>query len=169
MEKIFRAIDKINESASNAACLLFAPLAVFSTYEVFMRYVLNRPTTWVWDVNVHLFALIVVFGAGNTLLKGGHVIMDVMITHLPRRTRLILNLIAYVFFIFAVGIMVWQSAVFAWRSVQVGEKTSTLLAMAVYPFKICIFCGIALLWLEGVTLFIRDIHALTSGRRPGNG
>lgn len=169
MEKILGAIDKINESVSNAACLLFAPLAVISTYEVFMRYVMNRPTTWVWDVAVHLFALIVVFGTGNTLRKGGHVVMDVMITHLSQRTRLVLNLVAYLFFIFAIGIMVWQSAVFAWRSVEIGERTSTLLAMVVYPLKICIFFGIALLWLEGVALFVRDIRSLTSGRRPGIG
>jgi len=159
MEKLLRAIDKINETASNAACLLFAPLAVISTYEVFKRYVMNRPTTWVWDVGVHLFALIVVFGAGNTLLKGGHVIMDVMITRLSLRTRLVLNLIAYLFFLFAIGIMVWQSAIFAWRSVEIGERTSTLLGMVVYPLKICIFFGIVLLWLEGVDLFVRDIRS----------
>lgn len=159
MEKIMRAIDKINETASNAACLLFAPLSVISTYEVFKRYVLNRPTTWVWDVAVHLFALIVVFGAGNTLLKRGHVVMDVLITRLSRRTRLVLNLIAYLFFIFAIGIMVWQSAIFAWRSVEIGERTSTLLGLVVYPLKICIFFGIVLLWLEGVVLFVRDIRS----------
>lgn len=169
MEKIMRAIDKINEAASNAACLLFAPLAVISTYEVFMRYVMNRPTTWVWDVNVHLFSLIVVFGAGNTLRKGGHVVMDVLITRLSRKTRLALNIVAYLFFIFAVGIMVWQSAIFALRSVEVGERTSTLLGMPVYPLKACIFFGIALLWLEGVALFIRDVREFTSGRGTGDG
>jgi len=165
MESILRAIDKINETASNAVCLLFAPLAVISTYEVFMRYVMNRPTTWVWDVAVHLFALIVVFGAGNTLRQGGHVVMDVMITRLPPGFRLVLNLVAYLFFIFAVGIMVWQSAIFAWRSVEVGERTSTLLGMVVYPLKICIFAGIVLLWLEGVALFLRDVRSF-AGARP---
>ena len=120
---------------------------------------LNRPTTWVWDVAVHLFALIVVFGAGNTLLKGGHVVMDVLITRLSRRTRLVLNLIASLFFLFAIGIMVWQAAIFAWRSVEIGERTSTLLGMVVYPLKICIFFGIVLLWLEGVVLFMRDIRS----------
>lgn len=154
-----RAIDRINESACNAACLLFAPLAVISTYEVFKRYVMNQPTTWVWDVAVHLFALIVVFGAGNTLRQGGHVVMDVLITRLSRRTRLVLNLIAYLFFLFAIGIMVWQSAIFAWRSVEIGERTSTLLGLVVYPLKICIFFGIVLLWLEGVVLFVRDIRS----------
>jgi TRAP-type mannitol/chloroaromatic compound transport system permease small subunit len=169
MEKILRAIDKINETASNAVCLLFAPVAVTSTYEVFMRYVMNRPTTWVWDVNVHLFAMIVVFGAGNTLRKGGHVIMDVMITHLSRRTRLILNVIAYVFFIFAVGIMTWEAAAFAWRSVEIGERTSTILGLVEYPFKILLFIGITLLWLQGVALFIRDVGSLTSDRSSRNG
>lgn len=169
MEKILRAIEKINETASNAVCLLFAPVAVTSTYEVFMRYVMNRPTTWVWDVNVHLFAMIVVFGAGNTLRKGGHVIMDVMITHLSRRTRLILNVIAYVFFTFAVGIMTWEAAAFAWRSVEIGERTSTILGLVEYPFKILLFIGITLLWLQGVALLIRDVGSLTSDRSSRNG
>jgi len=169
MQRILEVIDKTNESVSNFVCLLFAPMAVISVYEVIMRYLFNRPTIWVWDINLHLFAMIVVFGAGNTLRKGGHVVMDVLISHLSRKTRLILNVFAYVFFIFAVGVMAWQTAVFAWRSVVIEERTSTILAMIVYPLKIGIFCGVTLLWLQGISLFIKDLISLTSGGRSNDG
>ncbi len=125
-----------------------------------MRYLFNQPTTWAWDINVQLFALIVVFGAGNTFLQGGHVIVDIVVMRFSRKTRLIINLAVFVVFIFAAGIIVWQTAIFAWRSILVKERASTLLTPVVYPLKIGIFCGAALLWLEGISLFIKDLQAL---------
>lgn len=168
MQRLLRWIDRANEVASNSVSLLFGPMAALSVYEVFMRYVMNRPTTWVWDVNLHLFALMVALGAGNTLLKGGHVIMDIVTSQLPGRLRLVVRLVSLAVFVFAVGMILRETATFAWRSVQIAERSSTVLDVAVYPTKIAVCAGIALLWLQGVSLFVKDLLAVTAaaGERP---
>jgi TRAP-type mannitol/chloroaromatic compound transport system permease small subunit len=162
MRNVLRWFDRLNEVASNSVSLLFAPMAVTSVYEVFMRYVMSQPTTWVWDVNLHCFALIVALGAGHTLLKGGHVVMDVITSRLPERTRLILRVVAFAVFVLAVGIIARQTALFAWRSAQIAERSSTILDIPVFPTKLAMAVGVLLLWLQGTSLFVKDLLALTS-------
>ena len=159
MLRLLRIIDNMNQWASNSVSLLFLPMTLIATFEVVMRYAFDKPTTWAWDVNVQLFCLVVVFGAGNTLLQKGHVIMDVVIAFFSEKTRLCINLLVYMVFIIAIGIVVSQTAIFAWRSILIHEKASTLLAPPVYPIKIGIFLGVTLLWLEGISLFVKDLYS----------
>ena len=148
IRRLFETIDSLNKYLSNAVSLLFVPMTLIAVYEVMMRYIFNRPTTWAWDINVQLFALLVVFGAGNTLLQKGHVIMDILVGRFSEKKRLFINTSVYIVFIFTMGIVVWQTGIFAQRSVLVREKASTLLAAPVYPLKIGVFAGVTLLWLH---------------------
>lgn len=163
MKRLIHIIDSISRWASNAVSLLFLPMTLIATYEVIMRYLFDSPTTWAWDVNVQLFCLIVVFGAANTLLQKGHVIMDVVIGLFSEKTKLWINLLVYVVFIVTVSIVAVQTAIFAWRSILIHERASTLLAPPVYPLKTGIFLGVTLLLLEGISLFVKDLERLFSG------
>ena len=147
--------------------LLFAPLTFIAVFEVGMRYLFNRPTTWAWDVNLQLFSLIVVFGAGNTLFRGGHVIMDLFISRLSERARLKINMAVYMVFFFAMSFILWQLTSFAWRSLLLRERASTLFAPVVYPLKIGIFIGVSLLFLQAVSLFVRDLITYATMSKEG--
>lgn len=165
LRKIFGVIDYINQHLSNLASLLFVPMTLIAVYEVIMRYLFNRPTIWAWDVNVQLFAVIVVFGAGNTLLQKGHVVMDIFILHLSEKKKLIINMAVYIIFIATMAIVVWQCGIFALRSIEIGERTSTLLSPPIYPLKVGIFIGVALFWLQAISLFIKDVAEFTETLR----
>jgi len=167
IRRMFQVIDALNRYASNAVSLLFFPMTIIAVYEVTMRYVFNRPTTWAWDVNVQLFALIVVFGAGNTLLQKGHVIMDILVSHLSKKAQLIINIAVYIVFISTLGIVAWQTSIFAQRSILVRERASTLLSPPVYPLKIAIFIGVTFLWLLAVRLFLTDLLAFLDLDKKG--
>jgi len=56
MRFIINIIDKINEWVGKAVCLLLIPLVLITAYEVVMRYVVQRPTIWSWDLNIQIFA-----------------------------------------------------------------------------------------------------------------
>lgn len=161
MIKFCRAIDRCSSFLSNSASLLFVPMTLIAMFEVIMRYLFNRPTIWAWDVNVQLFSLVVAFGAANTLAQGGHVAVDIIVCRFPPKARRLISLCLLGFFVATVGIVAWQSGLFAWRSFIIRERTSTLLAAPIYPAKISIFCGVALLWLQGVSLFLENLLNLS--------
>jgi TRAP-type mannitol/chloroaromatic compound transport system permease small subunit len=152
------AIDATSRFISNSVSLLFLPLTLISSFEVIMRYVFNSPTTWAWDVNVQLFCLIVVFGVANAFLNGGHVSMDIVVERfLNDKQRRIVSLCLLVFLIIVIAIMAWHTGQFAWRSFTIRERTSTLLAAPIYPLKIAMFCGIFILWLQIISVFLRKL------------
>jgi TRAP-type mannitol/chloroaromatic compound transport system permease small subunit len=163
MNRLLKAcsvIDSISTGVSNTVCLLFLPMTLISVYEVAMRYLFNSPTTWAWDVNVQLFCLLVVFGSASALLNRGHVIMDILVAQFSANVQAVLRVFVYLVFIFALGIVTWQTAIFAWRSILIHERTSSLLAAPVFPLKIGIFLGVALLWVQGICLWLRDVHQI---------
>jgi TRAP-type mannitol/chloroaromatic compound transport system permease small subunit len=163
MLRICDAIDSFSRFMSNSASLLFLPITLIASFEVLMRYFFNSPTTWAWDVNVQLFALIVVFGAPNLFLIGGHVRMDIFVERFfSERTKQIVSLCLLVFLIVVTAILAWQTGIFAWRAFTIKERTSTLLGAPIYPLKIAIFCGVTLLWLQVISVFLRRLGSLFS-------
>jgi TRAP-type mannitol/chloroaromatic compound transport system permease small subunit len=160
MQRFIDRIDIMNQYISNGVSFLFVPMTLMAMYEVVMRYFLNSPTTWVWDVNVQCFSAIVVLGGAYALQQGGHVIMDIVVNKFQERTKLIVNLCVYVIFFVVILIAIWQTGMFAWNSLVIFEKASTILSPPIYPIKIGILIGVCLLFLQGVSLFIRNVMAL---------
>ena len=160
MQRFVDRIDTINKYISDGLSLLFVPMTLMAMYEVVMRYFFNSPTTWVWDINVQCFCLLVVFGGAHTLHQGGHVIMDIFVNKLQVKTRLIVNLFVYVIFFVVMLITIWQVGEFAWSSLVIFERASTIFSPPVYPIKIAILVAVCLLFLQGVSLFLRDLMAL---------
>ncbi len=152
-------IDLINRYIYNGVSFLFVPMTLFAMFEVVMRYFFNSPTIWAWDINVQCFCAIVVLGGAHTLQQGGHVIMDILVNKLQKKTRLIVNMAVYTIFFIAIAIAIWQVAIFAWQSLALFEEASTLFAPPIYPIKIGILIGVSILFLQGVSQFVRDVMA----------
>jgi len=160
MQRFIDGIDRVNKYISDGLSLLFVPMTLMAMYEVVMRYFFNSPTTWVWDINVQCFCVLVVLGGAHALQQGGHVIMDIVVNKFQEKTKLIINLCVYVIFFIVLLITIWQVAMFAWSSLVIFERASTIFSPPVYPIKIGILIGVCLLFLQGVSLFVRDITAL---------
>ncbi|MFQ5794174.1 MAG: TRAP transporter small permease [Candidatus Bipolaricaulia bacterium] len=56
-------------------------------YQVFMRYVINRPSTWSEDAAIQSFAWLVMIGAAYAFNRREHVVMDLILNYLPGRAR----------------------------------------------------------------------------------
>ncbi len=159
MKQAMDRIDLINRYIYNGVSFLFVPMTLFAMFEVVMRYFFNSPTIWAWDINVQCFCAIVVLGGAHTLQQGGHVIMDILVNKLQKKTRLIVNMAVYTIFFIAIAIAIWQVAIFAWQSLALFEEASTLFAPPIYPIKIGILIGVSILFLQGVSQFVRDVMA----------
>lgn len=162
-----RVIDTLNEWAGKVTMWLFIPLAGIVTVDVILRYGFNRPLIWSWDINSQLLGVLIILSGGWTLLKEGHVRVDVFWGRLSTRMKALVDLITFLLFIFAIGILLWQSASAALVSVQTGERYSSYFAPPIYPLKIIIVVGVFLLLFQGIVKFIRNLLLLTKGEdRP---
>lgn len=157
MESFCRIVDTINEWAGKAVGMLFIPLILIMTLEVVLRYFFNMPTIWVWDVSIQLMAAIATLGAGYTLLKKGHVIVDVLVDHFGPRTRARINLLTYLVFFISFCSLLYISAIKAKTSVITKELYTSIWQPPLYPLRVAVVIGLLLLLLQGIANYIRDI------------
>ena len=166
MRFYIRVIDNLNEWVGWGASFLLIPLACVTMFEVFMRYIMDRPTIWAWDLNIQIFAALIMLGGGDALRRKCHVMVDVMVQDLTPRRRAILDLITSVVFFFGVVTLLVGGWDQAWRSWKVGETMPTVWAPPYYTMKMMIPIGALLVLLQGIAEFFRNLLIVT---KPAEG
>ena len=75
-----------------AGLLLFIP-AFSVVYEVIMRGMFNSPTEWVVEISTYCVTIAGFFGMAVTFVANKHIKVDILLTHLSKRTNEILKVI----------------------------------------------------------------------------
>ncbi|NNJ76370.1 MAG: TRAP transporter small permease subunit, partial [Anderseniella sp.] len=79
-------------------CILILTFSV--SYEVFVRYVLNSPTVWAFDMMVQMYGALFLMAGPYALAQDTHVRGDVLYRLLPVKTQATLDFVLYVMFFF---------------------------------------------------------------------
>jgi TRAP-type mannitol/chloroaromatic compound transport system permease small subunit len=168
---IVGAIDGLSLWSGRVFCWLIVPLVVGLTYEVLARYVFHAPTIWAYDVAYMLYGSHFMLGAAYTLYKGGHIRTDIFYQNWSVRTRGAVDAILYLFLFFpGVALFFWmglQEALHSWDIREVSDASPW--RPIIYPFKAVIPIALALLFIQGVSEFLKSAYAALEGRElvPG--
>jgi TRAP-type mannitol/chloroaromatic compound transport system permease small subunit len=162
VHNILQSIDFVNELSGKIAGYLFIPLSIIIFMEVILRYIFRSPTIWAWDLSVQLYAGILMLAGGYTLLRGGHVSVDVLTGLLSTKWRAILDLITAPFCFITAVVLIWYGSIVAWESFQMGERMSTMWQPLFWPVKMLIPLGGGLLLIQGIAKFVRDLAYFNS-------
>ncbi|MCP4578801.1 MAG: TRAP transporter small permease subunit [Deltaproteobacteria bacterium] len=162
LDRFLTIVDTANTWAGKAVSLIIPLIMLIVSYEVIMRYVFRAPTIWAWDINVQLFALIVFFGGGYTLLQKGHVNIDILYNRFSPRKKAVFDLITCPVFFLFFGILLWKIGAMTLDSIEEREVLSTILAPPIYPLKILLTIGVFFFLMQGIAKFIRDFRAVFS-------
>jgi TRAP-type C4-dicarboxylate transport system permease small subunit len=82
-------------------------MALIITYEVLMRYFLNRPTRWVADFSDYIMLYTTFFVSAWLLKQEGHVRLTVLYDRLAPRSKLILETINSFIGAVVCGFVIW--------------------------------------------------------------
>ena len=93
--------------------LLFFVMVII-TGEVVARYVFKSPTIWVVDVSRYCLVYMTFLSAASLLLKGEHINVDLVVTHLPIRPRLVLNMLGHILCSLAFLVLFYYSTMTTW-------------------------------------------------------
>ena len=157
MNHIIRVIDKTNEWVGKIVSFLLIPLVLITAYEVIMRYIVQRPTIWSWDLNIQVFAAIIMLGGGYTLLNKNHVVVDVLVMNMDARKRAILDLVTSLFFFMGMIVLLAGGWELASMSFKARETMPTIWAPPYYPMKMLIPIGTFLVILQGISELLKNI------------
>ena len=167
MQKLLLAVDRLSTFIGKTFAWAALVLTLLIAWEVFSRYVLNKPHAWVLDVQIMLYGTLFMTAGAYTLSKNGHVRGDVLYGFFEPRTQATLDLILYfVFFLPGVIAMTWAGWSFFNDSLAMREQTFSADALPLYPFKFMLPFAGAFLLLQGIVEIIRCVICIRDGRWP---
>ena len=78
MAGIVDLIDRLNAWVGKCFGWMIMVLTLGVSYEVFVRYVLNAPTSWAFDLSYMTYGALLLMAGPYTLSRNGHVRADVL-------------------------------------------------------------------------------------------
>ena len=168
MQKLLLTIDKISTFVGQAFSWLIVSLTLMISWEVFSRYVLDRPHAWAFDVMIMMYGTLFMMAGAYTLAKAGHVRGDVLYGFFEPRTQAMIDLILFIlFFVPGVIALTYAGYFFAAESWAMNEHSSiTAEGPPIYPFKTMLPLAGAFLLLQGIVEIIRCVICIKQGEWP---
>ncbi|MBT8433926.1 MAG: TRAP transporter small permease subunit, partial [Gammaproteobacteria bacterium] len=99
MTRILHFIDSLSAWTGKAFAWCIVILTFSTCYEVFMRYVLNAPTVWAFDMSVQMYGALFMMAGAYALSQDAHVRGDVVYRLLKIKTQAKIDLVLYILFL----------------------------------------------------------------------
>jgi TRAP-type mannitol/chloroaromatic compound transport system permease small subunit len=164
--RIIRVIDAFSDRAGRLVSYLILVLIFCVSYEVFARYVLGTPTLWAYDLTYMTYAAHFMLGCAYTLLHGGHIRTDMLWEKFSNRRKGLIDAVAYLLFFFPTMVFFFVTSIDdAWRAWQLHELSEqTAWRPVLWPFKAVVPATALLLFIQGISEFIKSVHAARTGQ-----
>jgi TRAP-type mannitol/chloroaromatic compound transport system permease small subunit len=161
-------VDSLSTWMGKAFGWCIMVLTFATCYEVFVRYVLNSPTVWAFDMSVQMYGALFMMAGAYTLSRNAHVRGDVIHRLLPRKVQAGIDLTLYIIFLLpGVFALIWYGSRFAADSWSYKEVSwSSPARVQIYFFKTLIPVAGALVLLQGIAEAWRCIVCLRTGEWP---
>lgn len=157
-----RWIDILNHWVGKGVAWVTLLLVVLVFVDVVMRYVLRISFVFVQELEWHLFAFIFLVGAGCTLLKDGHVRVDIIYQRLGPKGQAWVNLIGVLFFLLpGCYLIIATSIKFVYNAWIVMEGSPDPGGIPCrFIIKSAIPIGFALVTLQGISMGIKSLFTI---------
>ena len=165
MVRFISFADSLSAAFGKAFAWLILLMTFAMSYEVFVRYILNRPTAWSLDVSFIMYGTLFMMGGAYTLSRGGHVRGDFLYRLWPVRVQAGVDLVLYILFFFpGILALVFAGWKYASRSWSYGEvSVNSPAGVPIYQFKMVIVAAGVLLAIQGIAQVCRCILAMREG------
>ncbi len=168
MNPFITFIDSLSAWMGKAFGWSILILTFATCYEVFVRYLMNSPTTWAFDVSVQMYGALFMMAGAYTLSRGGHVRGDVIHRLLPIRAQAGIDLALYFLFLlpgtFALIYYGYHFASDSWSYKEVSWNSPA--RIQIYFLKTLIPIAGLLVLLQGIAEALRCIICLRTGEWP---
>jgi TRAP-type mannitol/chloroaromatic compound transport system permease small subunit len=157
-----RAIDALNDFVGKWVYWLVLAAVLISAANAVMRKAFDMSSNAYLEVQWYLFSAVFLLCAGYTLLKNEHIRIDVVAGRFSRRTQTWIDVFGTVFFLWPMVALIlyesWPWFVRAWHSEEVSPSAGGLI---LWPAKVLVPAGFALLGLQSISELVKRIAFLT--------
>jgi len=111
--------------------LLFITFSIF--VDVFMRYVLGKPTIWITEVSTYLFLYVIYLATAYALQEGTHIKVTFFLDFFGKKSQRIIDLVTQIMGALFTAVLLWQTSAMTWSAIK-GHWTSPTMLNAPYAY-----------------------------------
>ena len=154
-----KAADLLNKVARptsgvfhSVGAFVLVLMMMLTAADVILRKTMNLPIVGSYDLIVYMMAIVVAFGLAYCAVMQGHVKVDLVVEHFPRRVRAIIDSITAFLSMGLFSLITWQCFV-QMKQLFASNVTSMVLLIPAFPFVGMVGAGSALLTLVLLAYF----------------
>jgi len=168
LNRFILGIDELSRMVGHAFAWCIVILTFGTSYEVFMRYVLNDPTSWAFDFSYLMYGGLFFMSGAYALSRNAHVRGDFIYRTWRPRTQAIVELTLYILFFYpGVLALIYAGWGYGWDSAKIQEvSVNSPVGIPVWQLKLLIPFGALLLAVQGLAEVLRCVICIREGRWP---
>jgi len=141
---IKKGIQRINLYLCSVGMCLLIPMMLLTAGDVIGRVLWTRPIPGAVELSSYMLVIFILLGVAYTHQVKGHVRVSMLVSRLPERMGLILDVMTTLLSLFIISILAWQGWV-----VGIEERTvSDMLRIPQLPFRLLVAVAAVFLCLE---------------------
>ena len=168
IQSLLHGIDQLSKSVGHAFAWCIVILILGTSYEVFVRYILDDPTGWAFDMSSILYGGLFLMAGAYALSRGSHVRGDIFYRLMPTRVQAGIELVLFIIF-FNPGILalMYSGWSYAMDSVRIHEvSVNSPIGVPIWQLKLVIPAAGFLLAVQGIAEILRCIICIRTGEWP---
>ena len=168
IQALLHGIDQLSKSVGHAFAWCIVVLILGTSYEVFVRYILDDPTSWAFDMSYILYGGLFLMSGAYALSRGAHVRGDIFYRLMPKRVQSSIELVLYIIFFFpGVIALMYSGWDYAMDSMRIHEvSVNSPIGVPIWQLKLIIPAAGLLLALQGIAEMLRCIICIRTGEWP---
>lgn len=166
MLRLARLIDALNDHVGRAVYWLVLFAVLLSAGNAIVRKVFSVSSNAYLEGQWYLFSAIFLLCAGYTLLRNEHVRIDIIAGRLSPKAQAWIDIFGTIFFLLPMaGVIMWLSWPYFMRAYAEHEISGSAGGLVLWPARLLLPVGFALLVLQGLSELIKRI-AFVAGKGP---
>lgn len=168
LQKFLLMIDRFSMAVGHAFAWCILILTLSTSYEVFMRYVLNNPTDWAFDMSYIMYGGLFIMSGAYALSRNAHVRGDVLFRLLKPRVQASIELVLY-FIFFYPGVTALIIAGYGYAHDSFGYQEVSVnspVGVPIWQLKALIPMAGIMLFIQGIAQVIRCVLCIQNGYWP---
>ena len=160
-----RWVDAVNRVVGRFAMyLIFAMIAILLYSSITKTFFI--PALWTLEMAQFTMVAYYLLGGGYSMQLDSHVRMDLLYSRWSPKTRTVVDLVTIGFLIFYLVFLLYGGFSSTHYALKYGEHSYSSWAPPMAPIKITMCVGIALMLLQAVAVFFKDLARATGRAIP---
>ena len=168
IQSLLHGIDQLSKSVGHAFAWCIVILILGTSYEVFVRYILDDPTGWAFDMSSILYGGLFLMAGAYALSRGSHVRGDIFYRLMPTRVQAGIELVLFIIFFYpGILALMYSGWSYAMDSVRIHEvSVNSPIGVPIWQLKLVIPAAGFLLAVQGIAEILRCIICIPTGEWP---